>query len=56
MALPTMTSGLRAFFERRLGAGTFSGWSAARGLRGVMRFCSINGAPSGSMGRFEMGG
>ena len=36
MALPTMTSGLRARSDRLGGGGTCSGSSAARGLRGEM--------------------
>ena len=60
MALPTITRGLRARREgrreERVGSGTCSGSSAARGLRGVMRFCSISDAPSPSIGRPEIGG
>src|SRR4030081_4005245 len=41
MALPTMTSGWRALAERRGGWGTRSGSSAAGGLRGEIRFCSL---------------
>ena len=59
-ALPTITRGLRARREgrreERVGSGTCSGSSAARGLRGVMRFCSISDAPSPSIGRPEIGG
>ncbi len=44
MALPTMTSGWRALAERRGGWGMRSGSSAARGLRGEIRFCSITSA------------
>ena len=44
IALPTMTSGLRARLERRVGTVTCSGCRAARGLRGVMRW-SIAAAP-----------
>ncbi len=60
MALPTITRGLRARREgrreERVGSGTCSGSSAARGLRGVMRFCSISDAPSPSIGRPDIGG
>src|SRR5262249_11814662 len=51
-ALPTITSGLRARLEGRLGAGTWSGSRAARGLRGAMRLGSIYdpSTPSGRAG------
>jgi hypothetical protein len=58
--LPTITRGLRARREgrreERVGSGTCSGSSAARGLRGVMRFCSISDGPSPSIGRPDIGG
>ncbi len=38
IAFPTITSGLRARFERRVGTLTCSGSSAARGERGARRF------------------
>jgi hypothetical protein len=53
--LPTITSGLRARLEGRLGAGTWSGSKAARGLRGVVRLGSMKGPPSPS-GRTDIGG
>ncbi len=56
IALPAITSGLRARFERRVGTGTCSGSSAARGQRGVMRFCSISEVPIHRCGRPDMGG
>src|SRR5919201_1273498 len=53
-ALPTITSGLRARLEGRLGAGTWSGSKAARGLRGAMRLGSIYD-PTTPSGRAEIG-
>lgn len=50
IAFPTTTTGWRARCERRLGEGTLSGSSAARGLRGKGGFAAEE-APSG--GRFE---
>ena len=41
MALPTMTNGLRARYDRFGGGGTCSGSSAARGLRGEMGGLSL---------------
>ena len=40
IALPAMTSGWRARRDGRFGSGTYSGSSAARGLRGATRFGS----------------
>jgi hypothetical protein len=54
MALPTMTSGFRTRLERRVGTVTCSGWSAARGLRGLMRL-SAGAAAGASVGRPEAG-
>ena len=45
-ALPAITIGLRARRERRVGIGTSSGCSAARGLRGVIGLVSIDAALS----------
>ena len=45
-ALPAITIGLRARLERRVGIGTFSGCSAARGLRGAIGRGSTTEAPS----------
>ncbi len=45
-ALPAITIGLRARLERRVGIGTSSGCSAARGLRGVIGLVSIDAALS----------
>jgi hypothetical protein len=52
MALPTITSGLRARSDRFGGGGTCSGSSAARGLRGEMGGLSLikaNLNPAGSI-------
>src|SRR4029077_8548497 len=54
-ALPTITSGLRARLECRLGARTWSGSRAARGLRGAMRLGSIYDSATPS-GRADIGG
>src|ERR1051325_919225 len=56
IALPMMTNGLRARFDRRVGTWTCSGSNAARGERGVIRFCSASDAPMPSWGRAEIGG
>ena len=56
IALPTITRGLRVRLERRVGTVTCSGSSAARGDRGVRRFCSGNDVTTPSCGRPEMGG
>src|SRR5262249_8751526 len=53
-ALPTITSGLRARLECRLGPGTWSGSSAARGLRGAMRLGSMYD-PATPSGRADIG-
>jgi hypothetical protein len=55
IALPMITSGLRTRLERRVGTGTCSGSSAARGLRGVIRL-SIFGLPNPSADRPDMEG
>jgi hypothetical protein len=54
-ALPTITRGLRARLEGRLGAGTWSGSKAARGLRGVLRLGSMSD-PASPSGRPDIGG
>ena len=51
IAFPTTTTGWRARCERRLGEGTLSGSSAARGLRGKGGFAAEE-APSGGRSEF----
>jgi len=47
MALPATTSGWRTRAERRLGSGTRSGSSAARGLRGGLA-ATVGGGGTGT--------
>src|SRR5436190_3412418 len=51
MALPMITIGCLARFDRRVGMATRSGSSAARGLFGVMRCGSRSGTLDPSSGR-----
>jgi hypothetical protein len=44
-AFPAITRGWRALFDQRVGIGTRSGSSAARGLRGAIRRPSLDASP-----------